>query len=86
MSSMINFGLVIKPPTLLEICGPLFMSTPAVSHIQYRLTKIAEGTLLSFVHRAIGQIPTEHREGMVGGWHKTQERIRKSAEQKLAHK
>jgi hypothetical protein len=75
---------VIKPPTLLEICGPLCMSTPAVSHIQYRLTKIAEGTLLSFVHRAIGQIPTEHREGMVGGWHKTQERIRKSAEQKMA--
>src|ERR1700736_4454720 len=29
----------IKPPSLLEICGPLFMSTPAVSNIQYRLTE-----------------------------------------------
>src|SRR5216117_2778002 len=32
---------VIKPPTLLEICGPLFMSYPAISHLAYRLT--AEG-------------------------------------------
>lgn len=28
---------VIKPPTLLEISGPLFMSYPAISHVQYRL-------------------------------------------------
>ena len=28
---------VIKPPTLLEICGPMPMSYPAVNHIQYRL-------------------------------------------------
>jgi len=27
----------IKRPTLLEICGPLFMSYPAVSNVQYRL-------------------------------------------------
>src|ERR1700744_2425840 len=29
----------IKAPSLLEISGPLFMSTPAVSNIQYRLTE-----------------------------------------------
>src|SRR5262249_34885362 len=28
---------VIKPPTLLEICGPLMMSYPAVNFVQYRL-------------------------------------------------
>src|SRR5258708_4697049 len=28
---------VIKPPTLLEICGPMFMSYPGVNHIAYRL-------------------------------------------------
>src|SRR5436190_17638166 len=28
---------VIKPPTLLEICGPLFMSYAATNHVQYRL-------------------------------------------------
>ena len=27
---------VIKPPTLLEICGPLMMSYPALNHLQYR--------------------------------------------------
>ena len=29
----------IKPPALLEICGPLFMSYPATSNVQYRLTE-----------------------------------------------
>src|SRR4051794_28377166 len=32
---------VIKPPSLLEISGPLFMSYAAANHVQYRLT--AEG-------------------------------------------
>src|SRR6266481_10184093 len=29
---------VIKPPTLLELSGPMFMSFPALNHVQYRLT------------------------------------------------
>src|SRR5580692_2073838 len=29
----------IKPPSLPEISGPLFMSTPAVSNIPYRVTE-----------------------------------------------
>ncbi|MHB1768332.1 MAG: SRPBCC family protein [Phycisphaerae bacterium] len=28
---------VIKPPMLLEITGPMFMSYPVISHVQYRL-------------------------------------------------
>ena len=32
---------VIKPPKLLEICGPMMMSYPVASHIQYRLTEEA---------------------------------------------
>ncbi len=32
----------IKPPALLEICGPLFMSYPAMSNVQYRLRKRTE--------------------------------------------
>src|SRR5215470_9726972 len=59
---------VIKPPMLLEICGPLFMSYPAVSHLQYRLTAEGGGTRLVLLHRAIGQITTEHREGVGQGW------------------
>src|SRR5262245_4719384 len=34
---------VIKPPTLLEICGPLMMSFPAANHLQYRFK--AEGSV-----------------------------------------
>src|SRR6201992_999152 len=35
------WGLVqaIKAPSLLEITGPLFMSMPAVSNLQYRLSE-----------------------------------------------
>src|SRR5580692_7863076 len=59
---------VIKPPTLLEICGPLMMSYPAANHIQYRFTAQASGTRLAFVHRGMGSILPQHREGMPKGW------------------
>ena len=35
-----GFVQVIKPPTLLEISGPMFMSYPAAGHMQLRLTQI----------------------------------------------
>src|SRR5579864_5414947 len=44
---------VIKPPTLLEICGPLMMSYPAANHLQYRFTAQGNGTRLAFVHRGM---------------------------------
>lgn len=61
---------VIKPPTLLELYGPMFMSFPGVNHIQYRLTADADsgGTRLKFTHRAMGTIPDEVREGVGHGW------------------
>ncbi|MDB5353901.1 MAG: hypothetical protein JWN24_354 [Phycisphaerales bacterium] len=67
---------VIKPPTLLEICGPLFMSYPAVSHLQYRLTAEGEITRLKLTHRAFGEIPREHAEGVHKGWDHALKRIR----------
>lgn len=66
---------VIKPPKLLEICGPLFMSYPAVSHLQYRLTENDENTQLQLIHRAVGLITAEHREGVHDGWTHTLSRI-----------
>jgi Activator of Hsp90 ATPase homolog 1-like protein len=59
---------VIKPPTLLELCGPMFMSFPGVNHVQYRLIADGEGTRLMFTHRAMGPIPEEVREGVGHGW------------------
>jgi hypothetical protein len=71
---------VIKPPTLLEICGPMFMSYPAISHLQYRLKAEGSGTRLTLIHRAIGQIPAEHREGVTMGWSHALKRIKEIAE------
>ena len=59
---------VIKPPALLELSGPMFMSFPAMNHVQYRLTAEGEGTRLRFTHRAMGPIPEEVREGVHRGW------------------
>ncbi|MEC9373258.1 MAG: SRPBCC domain-containing protein, partial [Planctomycetota bacterium] len=59
---------VIKPPTLIEITGPLFMSYPAINHVQYRLTAKGDHTHLTLTHRAYGLITEDHREGVRMGW------------------
>lgn len=70
----------IKRPTLLEITGPLFMSYPVISNVQYRLTEISGGTLMTFRHSAFGFIPDEFRDGMPRGWTPLLERVRRQAE------
>lgn len=59
---------VIKPPKLLEICGPMMMSYPAINHVQYRLTTEGSKTRLQLTHRAMGTIDPEHRDGMTKGF------------------
>lgn len=59
---------VLKPPVLIELSGPMFMSYPALNHIEVKLEQIAGGTKLVFRHRAIGMISAEHREGVATGW------------------
>lgn len=71
----------IKAPSLLEICGPLFMSTPAVSNIQYRLTEENGSTRVRFVHRAMGWIGDADR-GVDVGWTDLMNRIRTAAEKR----
>jgi uncharacterized protein YndB with AHSA1/START domain len=58
----------IKAPALLEICGPLFMSFPAVSNLQYRLTEENGVTRLKFRHSAIGAFPAEMATNTNKGW------------------
>ena len=77
---------VIKPPTLLELCGPLFMSFPSVSHVQYRLTANGDGTILKFVHRAMGPIPDEIRTNVSGGWNFKLNRIAEIAGRRLTER
>lgn len=72
----------IKRPTLLEICGPLFLSAPVISNLQYRLTPVDGGTLIAFRHSALGFVPDEFRQKVGSGWSVLHERIRRVAEQK----
>jgi hypothetical protein len=59
---------VIKPPVLLELSGPMFMSYPAINHLEIKLEEIPGGTRLGLHHRAIGFIDPAHREGVSTGW------------------
>jgi uncharacterized protein YndB with AHSA1/START domain len=70
----------IKRPTLLEITGPLFMSYPVVSNVQYRLSEADSGTLIKFHHSALGLIQDDHRQGVVKGWAHILARARARAE------
>lgn len=75
---------VIKPPALLEITGPLFMSYPAISHVQYRLVQNGSRTRLTILHRAMGLIPDDHAEGVHEGWNYALQRVREIAERNAA--
>ena len=71
---------VIKPPTLLEITGPMFMSYAVAGHLQIRLTQISGGTELSIHHQVLGFIDDDHREGLIHGWKYFLETTKKIAE------
>jgi len=64
----------IKPPVLLELTGPLFMSCPALNHIEVKLEQRLEGTHVEFRHRAIGFLEPAHRQ-VVTGWKYMLDRI-----------
>ncbi len=59
---------VIKPPVLLELSGPLFMSYPALNHIEVKLEQRPGGTHVDLRHRAIGLLEPAHRQNMAHGW------------------
>ncbi|MEO6391811.1 MAG: SRPBCC domain-containing protein [Pyrinomonadaceae bacterium] len=61
---------VIKPPSLLELSGPLLMSYPAINHIEVKLAETGgKGTTrVSFRHRAIGMLDPGLKEGVQVGW------------------
>lgn len=70
----------IKRPTLLEFCGPLFMSYAAFNNVQYRLSEANGVTTITFRHTAFGLIQDDHRKGVTGGWTHINEQVRKRAE------
>ncbi len=58
----------IKAPALLEIAGPLMMSFAVSSNVQYRLTEVDGGTLITLRHTAVGLFPDGFREALGQGW------------------
>jgi uncharacterized protein YndB with AHSA1/START domain len=75
-----GFVQSIKRPTLLEIWGPLFMSTAATSNLLYRLSETPEGTLIRFTHTLVGPFPEDHRSRLASGWTALHARVRRAAE------
>src|SRR5216684_4299222 len=63
-----GFVQVIKPPVLLELSGPMFMSYPALNHLEAKVEKTAGGSKVTYRHRAIGMIDPEHRKNVGKGW------------------
>jgi hypothetical protein len=70
----------IKPPTLLEITGPMMMSFAVSSNLQYRLKEVNDGTLITLHHTALGLFPDGYREALSQGWPNLFARIRRRAE------
>lgn len=75
---------VIKAPVLLELSGPMFMSYPALNHVEIRLDQIAGGTKISLRHRALGLLDKGHREGVTAGWKHMLESVSKDFSQSTA--
>ena len=75
-----GFVQSIKRPALLEIWGPLFMSTAATSNLIYRLAEVEGGSLIKFTHTLVGPFPEDHRPLLISGWVALHARVRKAAE------
>ena len=74
---------VIKPPKLLELAGPMFISFPAANHVQYRLTPEGDGTRLKLTHRAFGYFPRDFMAGADEGFDYALKRIDEIAHRML---
>src|SRR5271169_6641433 len=69
----------IKKPTLLEICGPLFMSNPVMTNLQYRLKESGGVTIITFRHQSFGLVLEEYRN-VKSGWAHLHQLMRQRAE------
>lgn len=75
-----GFVQSIKRPSLIEIWGPLFMSTGTTNHVIYRLTEQDGGTLIAFKHTMVGPVPHEFKQNTTTGWSNVHARIKRHAE------
>jgi len=76
-----GFVQSIKRPALLEIWGPMFLSTATTSNLMYRLSESAGVTTISFTHTLVGPVPDHFRDNMEPGWEAIHARVKRDAEQ-----
>lgn len=58
----------IKPPTLLELSGPMCFSFAVATNMIIRLAHTDTGTRITLRHQILGPVPDDHRMGMNEGW------------------
>ena len=75
-----GFVQVIKPSSLLELSGPMFMSYPATNHVEVKIEPVSGGCRVLLRHRAIGMIDPQHRKGVTGGWNHILSGVKKDCE------
>ena len=75
-----GFVQVIKPPALLELSGPMFMSYPATNHLEVKVEPVSGGSKVTLRHRALGMIDPEHRKGVSTGWKHMLDQIKADCE------
>jgi hypothetical protein len=75
-----GFVQSIKRPALLELWGPLFMSTATTSNLMYRLSEADGETVIAFKHTLVGPVPDDFRENMPPGWQAIHARVKQQAE------
>ena len=75
-----GFVQAIKPPVLLELSGPMFMSYPANNHVEMKVEETGAGSTVTIRHRAIGMIDPDHRAGVGSGWGNALSELKKDCE------
>ena len=75
-----GFVQSINRPALLEIWGPLFMSSATTSKVLYRLTESGGVTMITFTHTLVGPVADPFRSNMRKGWESLHARVKAAAE------
>jgi uncharacterized protein YndB with AHSA1/START domain len=75
-----GFVQVLKSPSLIELSGPMFMSYPAINHLEVKIEPTAGGSKLTLRHRALGMIDPQHSKGVTTGWQHMLGEIKKDSE------
>ena len=70
---------VIKPPKLLEVWGPLMISSACISHVTYRVSTDANVNTLKITHKLFGDFDAKIPNAVGGGWQQVIDRIKAKA-------